>query len=198
MAVGQIVAQQSVFRGTLDFFAQLGVYDVVLPFLLVFTLIFAILEKTKIFGTEKFDGKEITRKNLNGMTAFVIAFFVVASTQLVMAMNYILGYVTLLLLFSICFLLLAGSFHTGKEEFALQKGWKTMFMIIMFIGVIIVFLAALPDPQNSWLNYLWFNLTMNFNSVVVSSLVLIIIIIVFMLYVTGSFDKKKGSDSKSE
>ena len=44
--------KQSVFRDVIDFFFQLGIYDVILPFLLIFTIVFAILEKTRVFGTE--------------------------------------------------------------------------------------------------------------------------------------------------
>jgi hypothetical protein len=187
-----VAPEPSVFRGTLAFFDKLGVYDVVLPFLLVFTIMFAILEKTKIFGTEKVEGKDITRKNLNGMTAFVTAFFVVASTQLVRIISNALSKVVLLLLLSICFLLLAGSFHTGKEEFALKGGWKTFFMIMMFIGVVLVFLYEL-----GWLQVIYSYLFFKFDTVVVSSIVLVIIIVVFMIYVTGGFEKKK-SDKKEE
>jgi len=46
----------SMFRGTLEFFGEIGMYDVVLPFLLVFTIVYAILEKTRIFGVEEVDG----------------------------------------------------------------------------------------------------------------------------------------------
>ena len=46
----------SVFGEAIQFLAKLGIYDVVLPFLLVFTIVFAIMEKTKLLGTEK--GKE--------------------------------------------------------------------------------------------------------------------------------------------
>ena len=73
----------SVFREALIFFDQVGLYDVVLPFLLVFTLVFGVLEKSKILGTEKGgDGEMYTRKNLNAMVAFISGFFVVASAQL--------------------------------------------------------------------------------------------------------------------
>ena len=47
------MVEQSVFRGIIEFFEKIGIYDVVLPFLLVFTIVFAILEKTKVFGTLK-------------------------------------------------------------------------------------------------------------------------------------------------
>jgi hypothetical membrane protein len=186
------------FNNALDFMGELGVFNVILPFLLVFTIVYAVLEKTKIFGTEKSDGREVTRKNLNGMTAFVMAFFVVASSNLVMAINRILGSVVLLLLLSVCFLLLAGSFHSGKEEFFLKGGWKTLFMIIMFVGVVIIFLAALPNPDNSWLNMIWNALSNNFESATVSAVVFLIIVVVAMIYITGGFEKKKGEGAKEE
>ena len=34
-----------------NFFGSGGIYDFFLPFLLIFTIIFAILEKVKLFGT---------------------------------------------------------------------------------------------------------------------------------------------------
>ena len=51
-----------------DFFESLeawGLTDVMLPFLLVFTLVFAVLEKTKVLGMEK--------KNLNVVVSLVMA-----------------------------------------------------------------------------------------------------------------------------
>ena len=47
------MVEESVFRTAIGFLDKLGVYDIILPFLLVFTLVFAILEKTKILGLEK-------------------------------------------------------------------------------------------------------------------------------------------------
>ncbi|MDP2908831.1 MAG: hypothetical protein Q8N77_03415, partial [Nanoarchaeota archaeon] len=69
----------SPLAGAIEFLNEFGFYDVVLPFLLVFTLVFAILEKTKIFGVEE----KKPKKNINAMIAFVIALFFVATTELV-------------------------------------------------------------------------------------------------------------------
>jgi hypothetical protein len=182
-------AETSVFRGTLGFFNELGVYDVVLPFLLVFTLVFAILEKTKAYGMEKIGDKDYTRKNLNAMTAFVAAFFVVASTQLVSIINVVVAHTVLLLLISICFLMLAGSFHDGKEIFWLKGGWNTAFMWIMFVGIVLIFLNAV-----GWLEIIWEALFFRFDSVTVSSIVLVIVIVVFMIYVTRDPAKSKDKD----
>ncbi len=175
------MADGSVFRSSIDFFGQIGIYDVVLPFLLVFTIVFAILEKTKIFGTEKGEGGEITKKNLNAMVAFVSAFFVVASSQLVAAINQTVGQTFLLLLLSILFLMLVGSFHTGKEEFQLPDNWKKPMMWVMFIGIVLIFLNSL-----GWLDLSYGYLMQFWDSVAVSSLILLIIVVVVMVYITKS------------
>ena len=79
-------------------------------FLLVFTLLYAILGKTKVLGTEEIDGKHYTRKNLNAIISFVVALLVVASTKLVATINTVLANVVLLLILAVFFLLLVGSF----------------------------------------------------------------------------------------
>ena len=176
------------------FFDKLGVYDVVLPFLLVFTIVFAILEKTKILGTETIEGKEYTKKNLDSIVAFVIAFFVVASARLVAIINQVMANVVLLSLVSVSFLILIGTFHTGKKELFLTGGWRTTFMIIMFIGVILIFLNAL-----GWLDTMWGFLThINYSGEVIGTIVLLVIIIIFMWYITKSNVPSKKEEKKEE
>ena len=77
-----------------------------LPFLLVFFIIFALLEKTKILGTEEIEGTTYTRKNLNAMIAFVVSFLVVASSKLVEIIADVSSQMVVLLLASVFFLLL--------------------------------------------------------------------------------------------
>ena len=138
------MVEESAFRGVIDILAKIGVYDIVLPFLLVFTIVFAILEKTKLLGIGELDGEKTTKKNLNAMVAFICAFLVIASTQLVGVINEIVANVVLLLILSVCFMLLVGSFH-GDAEFTLKDfpGWIKAMMAIMFIGIAAIFLNAM-------------------------------------------------------
>jgi hypothetical protein len=142
----------SVFRDALLFLNELGLYDVILPFLLVFTVVFAILEKTKIFGIgEDYEGKPSTKKNLNAMFAFVLAFLVIASTKLVAVINESMANIVLLLLLAVSFMLLVGAFYGDKEfELGEKSPWISFFMIFMFIGIVLIFLNSLD-----WLNALW-------------------------------------------
>ena len=178
------------FRGAIEFFDRLGIYEVVLPFLLVFTVVFAILERTKIFGTEKIDGKEYTRKNLNSMAAFVIALLTVASTQIVSIINQGLAKIVLILVVLISFLLLIGTFFGKEEEVKLTGGWKTWGMGAVALGVILVFMNEV-----GWLQPVWDQLTNNWNSSAIGSIILVVLIVIFMAYVTSA-PAKEGEGGK--
>lgn len=181
------VAAQSTFRGIIEFFARLGIYDVVLPFLLVFTLVFAILEKTKLFGTESVGGHTYTKKNLNAIASFVIAFLVVASSRLVAAINESLARVMLLLIFCVAFMLLLGVFYHHDEKVFLEGGWRKFFMVLMFLGVVLIFAQSIrTDTGEGFLEVFWNWIAINFagGSVVVDSLILLAILIGFMYFIT--------------
>ncbi len=180
------MVEQSVFRATIEFFNRLGVYDVILPFLLVFTIIFAILEKTKIFGTEKIGEKEYTRKNLNAITAFVMAFFVVASTRLVGIINETVANAVLLIVIGICFLLAFGTFYGETESIfsALGKS-RILIGIVMGLSVVLIFLNAIKLPDGrSWLDVAMDWVIANFNSAAVGSIILVLLIFGFVAWIT--------------
>jgi len=176
----------SVFRGVIEFFGELGIYDVILPFLLIFTMVFAILEKTKILGIEKIDGKEYTKKNINAMVAFIMAFLVIASTKLVVIINEVMANVVLLLILGVSFLLLIGVFFSDKE-FTLKDypNWIKFFMFLMFIGIVIIFLNAL-----GWLEFI-FAVFKNWDKEWAATLFLAILI-GFMYYVIQEPVAKKS------
>ncbi len=192
------MVEQSVFRGTIEFFGKLGIYDVILPFLLIFTIVFAILEKTRVFGSEEIDGKKYTKKNLDAMVAFVIAFFVVASSQLVEAITQISSHVVILLLLSVFFLILVGSFAKETEEgFFLPGGWNTSFIWIMFVGIVGIFLNAIKTNEDqTWLSFIMEFISTKWDTDWVASLILILVVIGFMAYVMGSSGPKKANEKK--
>lgn len=184
------MATESSLRGVIEFFNKLGVYDVVLPFLLVFAIVFAILEKTRVLGMEEIGGTKYTKKNLNAIVSFVVAFLVVASTKLVSVINEALANIVLLLLLIVFFLVLVGVFFKEGEGVFLEKGgWRTTFMVIAFVGIILIFLDALD-----WLNSLTDFLKSHWQTDWVASLILLIFIVIFMWYITK--DQKPKTEKK--
>ncbi|MBR9683222.1 hypothetical protein GOV03_01660 [Candidatus Woesearchaeota archaeon] len=180
------MVEENVFRSAITFLDKLGVYDVILPFLLIFTIMFAILEKTKVLGVEKIDGKDLTKKNLNAMVAFVVSFLVIASTELVGVINETMSHVVLLLILVVSFMLLVGVFF-GSKEFTLESypGWTKFFMVLMFMGIVVIFLNALD-----WLQYIAF-LFVNWNAEWAATIILFIIVIGFMWFITTEPKIKK-------
>jgi len=197
------MVEDSVFREVLLFFNRLGIYDVVLPFLLSFAIFFAILEKTKVLGTEKSEGPAggdvTTKKNLNAIVAFCGSFFIIASSKMVAIIHESLANIVLLLLVIVSFLLLIGTFYSEKEEVTLKKGWKNFMMVIIFIGVMMIFAHAITtDDGTPWLEYAYDYIADNWDSTAVSSVILAIIVIGLMVWLTkDEAQTKKQDKSKS-
>jgi hypothetical protein len=135
----------TVLGGAIEFLQDFGFFDVILPFLLVFTIVFGILEKTKIFGTEKVGEKEFTKKNIDAMVAFVVAFFVIAAKEIVTSIKTSLPMVALILVAIISLLMLIGAFVSGKDEFDFFKlfsGLKGWFAGTFIVAIIAIFLNS--------------------------------------------------------
>lgn len=184
------MVQESSLRGVIGFLNDIGVYDVVLPFLLVFTIMFAVLEKTRILGTEEIDGKRYPKKNLNSMVAFVSAFFVIASTQLVAIINETVANATLILLLLVLFLLLIGTFYKEGEDVFLEGAWRLWFTVAAGIALLLIALNAVGwlDDIGSWLSRVyqqaWFG-----------ALVLIIFVAAAMALITRDSSRKSAGKS---
>lgn len=175
----------STFRQTFDWLNNIGVLDVILPFLLIFTITFAILEKTKVFGVESVDGKTYTKKNLNSLASFAISFFAVASAQVTQAIIHISANAVILLLASVLFLTLVGSFHGESEKgFALQGPWNALFIAIMFAGLFGIFLNAIETGGKTWLQLVFDWLSQFSSNVSVASIIMIAFVVAAMFYIT--------------
>ena len=170
------------FRQVIEFFDTIGLFDVVLPFLLVFTIVFAILEKTKVLGTEDIEGKKYTKKNLNAIASFVMAFLVVASSQLVEIITKVSSNAVVVLFLSVLFLFLVGSFYKEGEPVFLEGGWKVVFMVIVFLAIIGIFLDAIKTSDGrTWLERLG-DFTGAGGDELAGSIVLLALVVLFVIY----------------
>jgi hypothetical protein len=112
-----------------------GLTDVMLPFLLIFVIVYAILQKTKILGE--------ARKNLNVIIAVVVALLVViphvtgrfpANSDPVLIINDALPQVSIVLVAVIFLLILIGVF--GQDYVFLgvtMPGWITLVSLITIV-----------------------------------------------------------------
>ena len=178
-------------EGVIRFFETIGIYRVVLPFLLTFTIVFALLERSKVLGSEKIGGETYPKKNLNALVAFVIAFFVVASAQLVETITTIGSHFVILLMLIIFFLMLVGSFYTHEEweKGDLGKWVKWGFIAIIFVGIVGIFLNAIKNKVGeTWLEVLIDWIEQFWTSAAVASIILLIFLILFIYWITRPQD----------
>ena len=187
----------SALSKAVDFFRDFGLFDVVLPFLLVFTLVFALLEKTRVLGEE---ADKQPKKALNAMVAFVIAMFVVATNKIVTAINTTLPNVALLVVIIVSFLMLVGVFYKeGEFDFATQhNAWTLGFVIIIFIAIaLIAFNSIKLSSGQSWLSYAFNYTVKNFTDTVITSIIFLIVTIV-AIYVVVSGSKSTPSKGRNK
>ena len=195
----EVTMANTVLGNVLVFFQSLGVYDVLLPFILTFSVMFAILERTKIFGEEQVSKDvKVTKKNLNAMVSFVIGFLVVASSKLVAIITKISSEVIVILLLLVFFMMLVSTFRKDED---ISKGpfldnwWKTGFMIAVAIAMALIALDALTvSDGRTWLEVFWDWLSGFYTDTTVAAIVLIIAVIIIALVVlySPSEEKPKG------
>ena len=101
------------------------------PFLLVFFIVFAILERTKLFG----EGK----KQLNALTAFVIGLIFVTAVYPVLVVNNLILFLTVALVAIFVVLLIWGFIFGNEKGFELNKTLKWILGILAGLA----FLAAI-------------------------------------------------------
>jgi hypothetical protein len=119
---------------------------------------------------------------------------VVASSRIVATINQALAHIVVLLIAIVFFLVLIGVFHKEGEPIFLEGGWKTGGMIIMFVGIVLIFMNAVKTKTGvSWLEWLWSYLVNNWNSAVVGTIIFLIVIIAGMFWITKSPSTKKDS-----
>ncbi|MEK6974215.1 MAG: hypothetical protein AABW41_03205 [Nanoarchaeota archaeon] len=190
----------SPLQNAIEFLREFGLFDVVLPFLLVFTLVYAILEKTKILGVEGEKKTESSKRNLNSMVAFVFALVVVATNKIVTAINTALPNVVLLLVVFVAFLLLISVFSKDEQmDFAgKHKGYYKFFVFSSLIAIILIFLGSITNSKGqSWLSFVWDYALNNFEGAVVSSIIFFAILMGAIFWVvrpapTGNTGNRGG------
>src|SRR3989344_1418939 len=108
----------------------------VLPFLLIFVIVFAVLERTKVFGSE---GK----KQVNAILAFVVAMIFVGFFNPKAIVTNLVLFLAVALVVMLVFLMLYGFAASDmKEGLKLEKWMKMSILAIVFVAVVLAVLWA--------------------------------------------------------
>lgn len=85
------------FRAIIENLDEIGLYSVILPIILIYAVVFAILEKAKIFSSGESNNSQT--KNINSIIAIVFALFSVLSVHTVLIIGNIIKAIILLIVF---------------------------------------------------------------------------------------------------
>jgi len=107
--------------------------QVILPFLLIFVVVFAILEKTGILGKD--------RRQVNAIVSFVFALIFIAVPYAVTVTTQIIPIVAISIVIILAFMLVIG-FIGGTTKGGLSKGLQVTIGILFGITLIITVLWA--------------------------------------------------------
>ena len=188
------------FRSMIDSLHYWGIFDVILPFILIFTIVFAVLEKTKILGSTDDQVKKYSM-----MIALVVGMSVIFShyyritipgttRTAVEAINAALPQVSLLLV-AIVMVLLTLGLWTGKRADG-SAGPGKVFTLLSGALVIVIFIVSM-----GWWNlpYWAWNLL---RSDVIALVIAILVFGIIMKFITGTSktpeQKEKEAKLRSE
>jgi len=163
-----------------------GIFDVILPFLLVFTLVFAVLQRIKLFGEDK--------KSINIVVALIIGILTVvphvtgrypAQYDPVAIINSLLPSVGVLSVVIILILFLGGMF--GGEYSGSSVPGIIMVLILLVIGYIFGTTVGWWEAPSQTFGSWW--------SSSLSTLVIVILVFGVIIWFITSGDKKTPGES---
>lgn len=115
------------------FLERIGIVDVILPFLLVFALVYGVLEKTQPFGPQK--------SRIHSIIALVAGLIVVASGDTLFALNRLTAYLGIVIILGLLLMMLLGI--TGAQSITPSIPALIILGTLTLIGL----LYALNKPK---------------------------------------------------
>lgn len=122
------------FAKIIEFMQSAGFYTYLLPFLLVFAILFAILEKTKVLG----DGKT----NINVLVALLIGLLLTVQTGIVQIINAFLPQVSLI--FVVILMILIGLAMMSNKAHGLRGPVFAVAVVVAFIALGSALISSIP------------------------------------------------------
>ncbi|MBL7054260.1 hypothetical protein ISS05_00715 [Candidatus Woesearchaeota archaeon] len=184
-------------KGFFEVLEKWGLIDILLPFLLIFTILFAVLEKTHILGADK--------RNLNAVLSLVFSLIVIvphatgnypAGYDPVQILNAALPSVSLIAVAIVMLLIMIGLFAHDKVMLGLtMPGWVALVSVITIVLIFGSAAGWYASGFNSWLESI-------FGSDALAIVIMLVVFGVIIAFITsggkaddaGGIVKKMGFD----
>jgi hypothetical protein len=108
-------------------------FDIIFPVILIFALVFAILQKTKVVGDSL---------GINSIIAVAVAFMSLLSESVIQVVKFIIPWFTVAIIFFLLIILVFQVFGAKEADiFSYVKGDKAIGWVVIGVGIVIIFAA---------------------------------------------------------
>lgn len=154
----------------------MGFYDIILPFLLIFAIVFGILQKITLFKD----------RNVNLIISIVIGLLVITQFEIVARMNLFLPKMAFYIVIVIMFLFLIGMF--SKDDYkGLAGAWLFLAIIASFFAIYWALSPSLGFSYYEIVPY-WMQ-DIKWSGLIALILIIVVIAIVYKGGPNSKFDK---------
>ena len=172
------------FAGTLQYWVDLGLYDVFLPFIFIYTIVYAILKQTKILGSHS---------NVNSLVAFCFGFIATASIQTITTIHLFFSATGFFVVAGLCVMIIIGLF--GLKSINTGKKWYNKlprYGVLSIIGLGFFYLIAVGLEFDTFLvGFLPF-----FPRIITQTIIVGAVFVIIMWYIIGSNDSSNKNVKK--
>ncbi len=137
--------------------------EAVLPFLLIFTVVFAILQKSEILGKEK--------KQIDALVALVVGLITITFANAVGIISNLLPFLAVSIVLILVFLILI-AMVSNNETKKWEDGFKKTIVVFSFLAVVIAGLVV----TGAW-DYLLYQFEGPSGSTIFTNIVFLVIIV---------------------
>jgi hypothetical protein len=109
------------FVNFISWFEGIGGFDIILPFILIFAIVFAIMDKINLLG----------KRNIHTIISIIVASFLVIQRDAVLIIQNFLPRISMLILGLIMILLVLGIFGQG-----FGTSWQGLSIVVAIAGII--------------------------------------------------------------
>jgi len=152
-----------------------GLFTVVLPFFLVFTIAFAVLQKIKIFGDNK---------RVNLIVSLILGLVALQSDYIIYSINNFLPNISLVLIVLVMGLILSGILFFERD-----KEWGLGSNLAVIVAVIGIVWALLFDNISQQIVLPWW---LYINESAKATLLVIFIIVIVVWLITGETAEERA------
>ncbi len=162
----------------IDSFADTGIFDYLLPFMLIFVIIYAILQKTKILGE---------KKSVDALVALITGLFIMYFGRVYEIGNFLTffsGKSSLLLVIIVFFAMIAVFlFKVLEANNLIPEGKKTETIIVVLLVALFLIYLMLRSSPGTW--QILFGEGASIGSGLILGIVVVVLLALFVMWATG-------------